>query len=1146
MKRYVGILVLITSILWARPTMKVQDTSDRKLHMKQPTSASLKHGDMNGNLSCSMWNNGFIGDNTGWAINYPSCWWPCRLGPDKIVNSYLYMGGVWVGARVPGDTTYEVARVENTEGFPSEFTPGYVYVKRPGDIAPIEVTAEYADTGAEYNFGRILNISIRAKSYQWLIKPCDNFFITEYWIKNIGNETLEKVYLGIYFDCDILTNANGSAYAYNFCGADTSRDLVWMSSDTTETQLATGVKPGYIGLRVLAAVDNDGTQKRANSITYWANGIDYISLTSLGDPWYDWDPSDWYNAYYSLSAGIKGNYPLRRENQQFIAESDSTVKIKIDYVMDITDKWLKEFRLVSVEGVWLADDTLHQGTNYFTGGSFDNTVVDSMFTIKLGTKLPSDTEKVIVSYKYVVESQSDWRIFISAGDFTIPPGESALVVIATCIGENLDSLLACSDVAQSVYNSGYTNVPIADNYAAIIGKCLRTDSVTTVPVRDIYMYYLENDTLKKVYAIQMEDGSYALPNVYVPEPVVYDSVTYYASSSLYERPVKVRDNLFPKQIHIWNAYIPHKYATIKGKLTKWNGEPIPGGLVKFRTYYDSTDENGEYYIEGIGTHYVDSVVAMAEDYETKVLYNIETPGPDSILYLDITLTQKKATGEMTWARKRAIPQALSCASYATAGGKIYIIGGYDPNGRLDGKVWEYNPKADTLNGSPWRERAPMPTPRYGLACAEWHDTIYTFGGVDDNYNYTDIVEAYLPDEDIWLTGYVTMPYPRAFHKAVTFRDKIYILGGRNQYSSGYYNVWEYDPRLNKWRILNDFPVRARGMLATPYITESETTIIAGCGRLFTDTLKKDYYKYDWVNDTWVKLTTSPKPVAYGELVQYGDNIYQIGGGILKFDGDYKIWYVEPIAGVYRYSPTQDSWHTVGEMLKPHAFFSAVGLSDGIYVISGERQSWRPQILTVVVEKGFYYGSISGQVVMQGTGTPVMGAKVYPYLHGNLSNWDATDDQGNFVVSKLEPSSDYKLEVIYERNDSVFSATITNFTVSPGKDTNVTIALSYSLKEIAEKNLYSYYLAGPMPNPAKGYMWIRYGVAQPGKIQLKVYDVTGRLVRILKNSYHQPGKYEVKWDATDRRGRHVAQGIFFIRLEAEDGKFVATQKAILLR
>ena len=52
-----------------------------------------------------------------------------------------------------------------------------------------------------------------------------------------------------------------------------------------------------------------------------------------------------------------------------------------------------DFNVYSVEGVWLSTDTSHEGTNYFTGGSWSGKV------LTLGTALPAATTAVIVNYR---------------------------------------------------------------------------------------------------------------------------------------------------------------------------------------------------------------------------------------------------------------------------------------------------------------------------------------------------------------------------------------------------------------------------------------------------------------------------------------------------------------------------------------------------------------------------------------------------------------------------------------------------------------------------------------------------------------------------------------------------------------------------
>lgn len=56
---------------------------------------------------------------------------------------------------------------------------------------------------------------------------------------------------------------------------------------------------------------------------------------------------------------------------------------------------------ITILGVWLAADTNHAGTNYYTGGSFDS----STYEITLGSSLPGANSDVIIDWKY-----SGWKV----------------------------------------------------------------------------------------------------------------------------------------------------------------------------------------------------------------------------------------------------------------------------------------------------------------------------------------------------------------------------------------------------------------------------------------------------------------------------------------------------------------------------------------------------------------------------------------------------------------------------------------------------------------------------------------------------------------------------------------------------------------
>jgi hypothetical protein len=84
----------------------------------------------------------------------------------------------------------------------------------------------------------------------------------------------------------------------------------------------------------------------------------------------------------------------------------------------------------------------------------------------------------------------------------------------------------------------------------------------------------------------------------------------------------------------------------------------------------------------------------------------------------------------------------------------------------------------------------------------------------------------------------------------------------------------------------------------------------------------------------------------------------------------------------------------------------------------------------------------------------------------------------------------------------------------------------------------------VPNPFNPATIIRYELANPGRVSLKIYDVTGALVRVLEDGERGTGRYEVPWAGENERGEHVASGVYFYRLVAPG--HTLTRKMVLLK
>jgi flagellar hook assembly protein FlgD len=81
-----------------------------------------------------------------------------------------------------------------------------------------------------------------------------------------------------------------------------------------------------------------------------------------------------------------------------------------------------------------------------------------------------------------------------------------------------------------------------------------------------------------------------------------------------------------------------------------------------------------------------------------------------------------------------------------------------------------------------------------------------------------------------------------------------------------------------------------------------------------------------------------------------------------------------------------------------------------------------------------------------------------------------------------------------------------------------------------------------PNPFNPTTTIRYHLQADADVELRVFSVSGRLVRTLVGSREHAGWHTVTWDARDDRGHEVASGVYVCELKAND---VATRRRLTL-
>jgi len=90
----------------------------------------------------------------------------------------------------------------------------------------------------------------------------------------------------------------------------------------------------------------------------------------------------------------------------------------------------------------------------------------------------------------------------------------------------------------------------------------------------------------------------------------------------------------------------------------------------------------------------------------------------------------------------------------------------------------------------------------------------------------------------------------------------------------------------------------------------------------------------------------------------------------------------------------------------------------------------------------------------------------------------------------------------------------------------------------------YILSDAYPNPFNPTTTLSFSVPKEGKINLSIYDMTGRLVSTLVDGNMEQGYHSMVWNGVDSNGNAVSSGMYFYALQGEGVSI--TKKMMLMK
>jgi hypothetical protein len=166
-----------------------------------------------------------------------------------------------------------------------------------------------------------------------------------------------------------------------------------------------------------------------------------------------------------------------------------------------------------------------------------------------------------------------------------------------------------------------------------------------------------------------------------------------------------------------------------------------------------------------------------------------------------------------------------------------------------------------------------------------------------------------------------------------------------------------------------------------------------------------------------------------------------------------------------------------------------------------------------------------------------------YLHDGLAIRFAVEPSLAWLTvappsGTVEPLGDAVLDVTMDATnlvEGIYYADVSFTTNDPG---NPVVVVPVTLTVTPETGIgdelpRAAIFFGAVPNPFNPTTSLHFNLPRDSYVDMKIYDVAGRLVRSLVSGARLAGANEVRWNGTDSGGHAVASGTYFARLVIDD-------------
>lgn len=247
-----------------------------------------------------------------------------------------------------------------------------------------------------------------------------------------------------------------------------------------------------------------------------------------------------------------------------------------------------------------------------------------------------------------------------------------------------------------------------------------------------------------------------------------------------------------------------------------------------------------------------------------------------------------------------------------------------PTGYDEGDFWFQITDGDEVIVTTWGIRQSEPTPRFASAAFSIGDNIYVVGGIQSNFNLTNVTEAFDTTTGTWSTK-ANAPTTRARACAFSLGDNGYCVGGIGVNGNILATNEVYDSTTNTWSTGTAYPI--------PIISSSVSTDTLGYivgGETTNNVITDSGYSFSASSNTWTAISNKPT-MTYGHtLATDGTSLYAIGG--IDSNGD-------TVGNTEAYDIASNSWSQKDTLAVPRSFLASFTQGTNIYAVGGLNSDW---------------------------------------------------------------------------------------------------------------------------------------------------------------------------------------------------------------